>query len=102
MRLIRSVKPETEFLLISGMIANPEWSKAFPEFHIEYLKVLQELAQEQKATAFVNITDIWFYMTEKKAYLDLSGNGLNHPNDFGHRIYAQLIMKSILEIAGKR
>ena len=24
--------------------------------------------------------------------LDLTGNGLNHPNDFGHRLYAQTIL----------
>ena len=26
---------------------------------------------------------------------DLSGNGLNHPNDFGHRIYAQTILDQL-------
>jgi hypothetical protein len=25
--------------------------------------------------------------------LDLTGNGLNHPNDFGHRLYAQAILE---------
>ncbi|OGV52423.1 MAG: hypothetical protein A2017_10930 [Lentisphaerae bacterium GWF2_44_16] len=102
MKQVRSVKPEAEFLLISGMTANPEWSRFSPGYHIEYLKALCELAREEKGTAVVNITDIWFYMTEKKSYLDLSGNGLNHPNDFGHKIYAQLILKTILDISEKK
>jgi hypothetical protein len=27
--------------------------------------------------------------------MDISGNGLNHPNDYGHRIYADVILKTI-------
>jgi hypothetical protein len=83
------------------MTANPEWSKSSPEFHIEYLKALYEISLEEEGTGLVNLTDIWLYMVEKKSYLDLSGNGLNHPNDFGHRIYAQAILKTILDTVGK-
>ena len=28
----------------------------------------------------------------RKSDFDLTGNGLNHPNDFGHRLYAQMIL----------
>jgi hypothetical protein len=28
---------------------------------------------------------------------DLTGNGLNHPNDFGHRLYAQGVLELILD-----
>ena len=31
----------------------------------------------------------------RKDPYDLSGNGLNHPNDFGHRLYAQTIVAAI-------
>jgi hypothetical protein len=27
----------------------------------------------------------------QKQYWDLTGNGVNHPNDFCHRIYAQVL-----------
>ena len=32
-----------------------------------------------------------------KRDLDLTGNGLNHPNDFGHRLYAQAIVSVLIE-----
>jgi hypothetical protein len=28
--------------------------------------------------------------------MSLTGNGLNHPNDFGHRIYANIMINAIL------
>jgi len=31
-------------------------------------------------------------MLEHKHDFDLTGNGLNHPNDFGHRLYAQTLL----------
>ena len=34
-------------------------------------------------------------MLKNKHDLDLTGNGLNHPNDFGHRLYAQAILAAL-------
>ena len=33
---------------------------------------------------------------EKKRYYDMTGNNVNHPNDFMARVYAQTIIKTIL------
>jgi hypothetical protein len=30
---------------------------------------------------------------KRKQDWDQTGNGVNHPNDFGHRVYAQVILK---------
>ena len=39
--------------------------------------------------------ELWTKAVARKEPHDLSGNGLNHPNDFGHRLYAQLILAAI-------
>jgi hypothetical protein len=39
-----------------------------------------------------DMTTLWLELLERKNAYDLSGNGLNHPNDFGHRVYAQIIL----------
>ena len=39
-------------------------------------------------------------MLERKNYLDLSGNGVNHPNDFLHRIYAMRVLEVLAPRAG--
>jgi hypothetical protein len=30
-------------------------------------------------------------------YYDVTGNGLNHPNDFGHRLYAQVVLAQLVD-----
>ncbi len=35
--------------------------------------------------AMADVTEVWNRMLQRKLDLDLTGNGLNHPNDFGHR-----------------
>ena len=42
--------------------------------------------------AVADVTTIWSWLVARKRYLDLSGNGVNHPNDFGHRVYAETIL----------
>ncbi|MCA9016165.1 MAG: alpha/beta hydrolase [Planctomycetaceae bacterium] len=37
------------------------------------------------------MTSIWTEFFKQKLDWDLTGNGVNHPNDFGHRIYAQVL-----------
>ena len=43
--------------------------------------------------ALADVTEVWTWMNRHKHFLDLTGNGLNHPNDFGHRLYAQCILQ---------
>jgi hypothetical protein len=35
-------------------------------------------------------------MMSRKNYLDVTGNGLNHPNDFGYRVLAEVVLTAIL------
>lgn len=32
-----------------------------------------------------------------KNFLDLTGNGVNHPNDFGHRVYARVLSALLIQ-----
>jgi acyl-CoA thioesterase-1 len=41
--------------------------------------------------ALADLTSIWSALLQHKKDWDLTGNGVNHPNDFGHRIYAQAL-----------
>jgi hypothetical protein len=42
--------------------------------------------------ALADLTGVWTELLARKGYHDLTGNGVNHPNDFGHRLYAQVIL----------
>ena len=46
--------------------------------------------------AIVPVTSMHKSLLEKKRYYDMTGNNVNHPNDFMARIYAQTVNKTIL------
>lgn len=50
--------------------------------------------------AMANLTDLWNVLLTRKREVDLQGNGVNHPNDFGHRLYAQAILALLVDSAG--
>ena len=36
-------------------------------------------------------------LLKRKRFYDLTGNGVNHPNDFGHCVYAQSLLALLVE-----
>jgi lysophospholipase L1-like esterase len=88
---VRKKNPETDFILVATMIGNPEWSKSNSELYTEYLHEL--LLLEGPGIAVADMTSLWRDMLKTKNFDDLTGNGINHPNDFGHRVYAQVIFQ---------
>jgi len=93
---LRAPDRKGEVILVATMLGNAEWT-AFPDMNrfTEFRDRLVELTGE--GVALADLTSMWKQLLKRKSYLDLSGNGLNHPNDFGHRIYAQVIL-SLLRI----
>ena len=90
---LKAALPNCSIILISPMTANPEWSKSSPELYPAYAEALGKLTGP--GIAMANVTTIWTALAERKKYMDLSGNGLNHPNDYGHRIYAGVVLETI-------
>ncbi len=90
---VQAAFPECAVVLISPMTANHEWTGASPELYPQYATALAKLTGP--GIALANVTTVWSAIAERKRYLDLSGNGLNHPNDYGHRIYAEVILTTI-------
>lgn len=88
---VRKTNSETDFILVATMTGNPEWSKSNPELYTEYLHELMKL--EGPGIAVADMTSLWRDMLKTKSFDDLTGNGINHPNDFGHRVYAQVIFQ---------
>ena len=51
---------------------------------------------ESLGVALADMTSFWEEMLEHKRDWDLTGNGVNHPNDFGHRVYAQVLSSLLI------
>jgi acyl-CoA thioesterase I len=92
---VRKELPESEFILVSSMLGNRDWTRlnhaAFPQ----YRDKLKELCEP--GIALADLTTMWTEILKLKKDWDQTGNGVNHPNDFGHRIYAQVILSLLLD-----
>ena len=86
---IRAELPESEFVLVASMLGNPDWTRLRHESFPEYRDALAELCDP--GIALADLTSVWTGFLELKQDWDQTGNGVNHPNDFGHRVYAQVI-----------
>ncbi len=93
---VRKELPECAVILISSMTANSEWTHSAPDLYPQYAAELSKLTGP--GVAFADVTKTWTAISDRKKHLDLAGNGLNHPNDYGHRIYAEVI----LQVVGSR
>ncbi|OAM91809.1 hypothetical protein AW736_01190 [Termitidicoccus mucosus] len=91
--IVRARSPETEFVIITPMLNNSNQPAG-----LEPVKFIRDEALKirRPGIARVDLTGTEIAMLERKNYLDLSGNGVNHPNDFLHRIYAMRVLEVLL------
>lgn len=90
---IRQDSPETEFIVVTPMLNSPRQTTG-----LDPVKFIRDeaLSVKRPGTAFADMTTTELDMLKRKDYLDLSGNGANHPNDFLHRVYAQKILEVLI------
>ncbi|MDP9079296.1 MAG: SGNH/GDSL hydrolase family protein [Bacteroidota bacterium] len=79
--------PATEFILIAPMLANP--ASAFSGNQTLYKAELDKLARTGAVVA--DLTGVHTELLKHKSYQDMTGNNVNHPNDYLARWYAQII-----------
>jgi len=91
---IRAADKEAEIILVSTMLGHKEWVHTPREMFPKYRDELKALTGP--GVVLADVTAVWETMLTHKHDHDLTGNGLNHPNDFGHRLYAQTILSLLV------
>ena len=81
----------TEFILIATTVANAE--SVFDGCQREYRDVLAECMNP--GDVLVNMTEVHDALLSRKKFCDMTGNNINHPNDYLVRVYAQVILQLI-------
>jgi acyl-CoA thioesterase I len=90
---VRQAVPKVEFVLVSPMLPNPEWDYPVLSRFPAYRDALARLSGS--GTTLADLTTVWTRILRRKSWFDLAGNGFNHPNDFGHRLYARFILAAL-------
>ncbi len=85
--------PDCEFILLATIMPNPE-VKNFLGNQADYLPVL--LRMEKEGVVVADMTTYHRDLLTRKRYCDMTGNNVNHPNDFLARAYAQLLWQTVV------
>ena len=90
---VRSVNPDCEFLLVSCVNPNPDSGMKIYQEQVaaEYEKLAGE------GVGFVNMLSVQDYILETKDFISISGNNINHPNDWFIRIHAMHILSALID-----
>jgi lysophospholipase L1-like esterase len=94
MDAIRADAPDAEFILVASMLGNKEWGIPVEQFPL-YREALAKLCGP--GVVLADLTSMWEALLQRKSFYDLTGNGVNHPNDFGHTVYAQVILSLLMD-----
>lgn len=89
--IMNSIKAENsncEFIIISTMLANPYaiQNQIQEAYRPEILKL------QGKGVAIADMTTVHQALLMRKTYQDMTGNNVNHPNDYLARWYAQYLL----------
>ena len=79
---------DTEFIFIATTLPNSD--SVFDGYQRDYYNELLSCARKEDTV--LNMTGIHGALLERKRFVDMTGNNINHPNDFLIRIYAQAII----------
>lgn len=95
LKRIKKANPATEVILVASMIGNPDWAATPLEMFPKYRDALASLTGP--GVVLADLTAVWQQLLKRKRYSDMTGNGVNHPNDHGHRLYAQVILALLVD-----
>ncbi len=90
-----SACPDAEIGLIAPMLPHFRF-KGFWGNQKDFEPVFAALCEGYDNMGLIPVTSVHKAMLETKRYYDMTGNNVNHPNDFLARVYAQTVIKSIL------
>ena len=92
--------PDACIVVVGTCLPNPEFAwnpggEPALKYHIDYIEYLKSAEFTWKNAAHADVTTANIEIYERKVYQDLAGSNSNHPNDYMHRIYAQVIIQTI-------
>ena len=92
----KAVNAGSEVLLVATMLPNKEAAGFWGNQHGFEAALLKMLADKKLSYPVVQMSSLHASLLETKPYYHMTGNNINHPNDFLARLYAQSIVEAIV------
>lgn len=94
---IHMASPETEIMLVSSILPNDESDENWFANQCVFHQDLTELEEDYSFVGSANVTIMQEHILKTgKRYRDMTANNINHPNDFAQRLYAQIMLTTLL------
>ncbi|MBE7078423.1 MAG: SGNH/GDSL hydrolase family protein [Clostridiales bacterium] len=90
---IQAKFPQVDILAVATMLPNAE-ANGFYGTQESFVRGMKE-SVEREGVAVVNMTEMHASLLERKRYADMTGNNVNHANDYLSRVYAQTLLKTL-------
>ena len=92
MKLLKQSYPNAEFILVGTMLPNPDCIRT-QSHHTEQSEALKDF--EDEGCVVCDITKVHQSLLERKQFADMTGNDINHCNDYLTRVYATSLLKTL-------
>ena len=89
------VDKDCAVVLVSPCVPNPRWNHTSGTVG-QFRDALAEVVREVPLCRLADVTRRWEQMLQRKTPEDLLCNDVNHPCDFGHRVYAEVLQLATL------
>ena len=93
------IKPEASIMLVATMTPHmgSNWDHAVIGQQEKQLEALAKAYRKDGvACAVACVNSVSKAVQEHKTFNDYSGNNINHPNDWSHRVYAQTLLQTLV------
>ena len=87
--------PDACVVLVATMLPNPE-AEGVAMRQETYEAALEAAVEDMPNVSVAPVTSMHAELLKTKRYADMTGNNVNHPNDFLMRVYAQVILRTVL------
>ena len=91
---VLAANPDCEIVLIATMLPHSETTYYKDQYLHE--AELYKLAESYNNVDVIPMTSVHSSVLTKKRYFDMTGNNVNHANDFLVRLYAQTVLRTLL------
>lgn len=91
----RQANPDCQIIFLNSYVGHEYFTSrsAHKLLHDE----LENLSYEYDDATFIDMYSLSLKLLETKKYYEITNNGVNHPNDFMHRVYAMNILSKIVD-----
>ena len=91
----KAVNSGCEVLLVATMLPNREAAGFWGNQQYFEEAMIKAVTDKKLPYGIVQMTSLHASLLETKPYYHMTGNNINHPNDFLSRLYAQSIVEAI-------